>query len=95
MVTASENITQIGGTAADLLRNMPGVQVGADGEITLRGKNQLTLVNGRVSGITGIDRSAQLDRIPASSIGRIEIINSPFAKYDADAEGGVINIILK
>lgn len=95
VVSASDNLTQIGGTAADLLRNMPGVLVGADGEITLRGKSPLTLINGRISGIAGIDRAAQLERIPASSIDRIEIINNPSAKYDADAEGGVINIILK
>lgn len=95
VMSASDNLTQIGGTAADLLRNMPGVLVGSDGGITLRGKSPLTLINGRVSGITGIDRSAQLDRISASSIERIEIINNPSGKYDADAEGGVINIILK
>lgn len=95
IVKASENITQIGGTAADLLKNMPGVLVNADGELTIRGKTPLTLINGRVSGITGIDRGAQLERIPAGSIERIEIINNPSAKYDADAEGGVINIVLK
>lgn len=95
IVNASENITQIGGTAADLLRNMPGILVGAEGEITIRGKNPLTLINGRVSGLAGIDRVAQLDQIPASSIERIEIINNPSSKYDADAEGGIINIILK
>jgi outer membrane receptor protein involved in Fe transport len=95
VVNASANITQIGGTAADLLKNMPGVLVDSDGGLTLRGKTPLTLINGRVSGITGVDRSAQLERIPASSIERIEIINNPSAKYDADAEGGVINIILK
>jgi outer membrane receptor protein involved in Fe transport len=95
VVNASSNITQIGGTAADLLKNMPGVLVSAEGEITLRGKTPLTLINGRISGITGVDRSAQLERIPASNIERIEIINNPSAKYDADAEGGVINIVLK
>jgi outer membrane receptor protein involved in Fe transport len=95
VVNASSNITQIGGTAADLLKNMPGVFVSAEGEITLRGKTPLTLINGRISGVTGIDRSAQLERIPASNIERIEIINNPSAKYDADAEGGVINIVLK
>jgi outer membrane receptor protein involved in Fe transport len=95
VMNASENLTQIGGTAADLLRNMPGVLVGADGEITLRGKSPLTLINGRVSGIAGIDRTAQLERIPSSSVERIEIINNPSAKYDADAEGGIVNIILK
>jgi outer membrane receptor protein involved in Fe transport len=95
IVNTSSNITQIGGTAADLLRNMPGVLVSAEGELTLRGKTPLTLINGRISGITGVDRSAQLERIPASSIEKIEIINNPSAKYDADAEGGIINIILK
>lgn len=95
IVNTSSNITQIGGTAADLLRNMPGILVNAEGELTLRGKTPLTLINGRISGITGIDRAAQLDRIPASSIEKIEIINNPSAKYDADAEGGIINIILK
>ena len=95
VVNASSNITQIGGTAADLLKNMPGVQVSSEGEITLRGKTPLTLINGRISGITGVDRSAQLERIPASNIERIEIINNPSAKYDADAEGGIINIVLK
>ncbi len=95
IVKASDNITQIGGTAADLLKNMPGVLVGAEGEVTLRGKTPLTLINGRISGIAGIDRSAQLEQIPASSIDRIEIINNPSAKYDADSEGGIINIILK
>jgi len=95
IVNAFSNITQIGGTAADLLKNMPGVLVDADGGITLRGKTPLTLINGRISGITGVDRAAQLERIPAGNIERIEIINNPSAKYDADAEGGVINIILK
>lgn len=95
VVNAVDNLTQIGGTAADLLKNMPGILVGADGDITLRGKSPLTLINGRVSGIAGVDRAAQLSRIPASSIDRIEIINNPSAKYDADAEGGIINIVLK
>jgi outer membrane receptor protein involved in Fe transport len=95
VVNTSTNITQIGGTAADLLKNLPGVLVSGEGEITLRGKTPLTLINGRISGITGVDRSAQLERIPASNIDRIEIINNPSAKYDADAEGGVINIVLK
>ena len=95
VVRASENITQIGGTAADLLKNMPGVLVGAEGEITLRGKSPLILINGRVSGIGGVDRVTNLEQIPASSIERIEIITNPSAKYDADAEGGIINIILK
>ncbi|MGC1240379.1 MAG: TonB-dependent receptor [Chryseosolibacter sp.] len=95
ILNAGDNLTQIGGTAADLLKNLPGVLVSGESEITLRGKTPLILINGRTSGIAGIDRSARLEQIPASSIERIEIINNPSAKYDADAEGGIINIKLK
>lgn len=95
VVNAADNLTQIGGTAADLLKNTPNVLVGAEGEITLRGKSPLILINGRVSGMGGADRSANLEQIPASSIERIEIITNPSVKYDADAEGGIINIVLK
>jgi outer membrane receptor protein involved in Fe transport len=95
VLNASENITQIGGTATELLKNMPGVLVGAEGDISLRGKSPLILINGRISGVSGTDRAVNLDQIPASSIERIEIITNPSSKYDADAEGGIINIVLK
>jgi outer membrane cobalamin receptor len=95
VVDASQTLTQIGGTAADLLRNMPGVLVGSEGGVSLRGRSPLILINGRISGISGTDRSVNLQQIPASSIERIEIITNPSAKYDADAEGGIINIVLE
>lgn len=95
VVNASENLTQIGGTAADLMKNMPGVQVDMEGNLTMRGKNPLIMINGRVSGIGGVDRITNLEQIPASTIERIEIITNPSAKYDADAESGIINIVLK
>ena len=95
VVNASENLTQIGGTAADLMKNMPGVQVDMEGKITVRGRTPLIMINGRVSGIGGVDRVTNLEQIPASSIERIEIITNPSAKYDADAESGIINIVLK
>lgn len=95
VVNASENLTQIGGTAADLMKNMPGVQVDMEGNLTMRGKSPLIMINGRVSGIGGVGRVTNLEQIPASSIERIEIITNPSAKYDADAESGIINIVLK
>ena len=91
VVNASENLTQIGGTAADLMKNMPGVQVDMEGNLTMRGKTPLIMINGRVSGIGGVDRVTNLEQIPASTIERIEIITNPSAKYDADAESGIIN----
>ena len=95
VVNASENLTQIGGTAADLMKNMPGVQVDMEGNLTMRGKSPLIMINGRISGIGGVDRVTNLAQIPASTIERIEIITNPSAKYDADAESGIINIVLK
>lgn len=83
-------LTQATGTATDLLANIPSILVDAEGGVSVRGKSPLILINGRNSNLGN-----NLDRIPASSIERIEIINNPGAKFDADGEGGVINIILK
>ncbi len=95
VIRASENLTQTTGSAADLLKNMPAVHVDAEGGVTVRGRSPMILINGKASGLIGIDRTAQLERIPAGNIDRIEINNNPSAKYDADAEAGIINIILK
>jgi len=89
VVNVAENITQMGGTATDVLRNTPTVTVDADGAVSLRGKSPLILINGRQSGLSNTDQ------IPASSIEKIEIITNPAAKYDAASEAGIINIILK
>jgi len=95
VVDASQNLTQIGGTVADLLKNTPGVLVGQEGAVSLRGRSPQVLINGRISGMAGIGNGTNLSQIPASSVERIEIINNPSSKYSADAEGGIINIILK
>jgi len=89
ILNAASNITQTGGTATDLLRSTPTVNVDEDGNITLRGKTPLILINGRNSSMTNTDQ------IAASSVESIEIINNPSAKYDASAESGIINIKLK
>ena len=86
---ATTSIAQIGGTATDLLKNIPTISVDADGGITLRGKKPLILINGKNSSITNIDQ------IAASSIENIEVISNPTAKYDANVESGIINIKLK
>lgn len=89
IVKAKDNLTQAGGSATDLLKSVPTVVVDAEGAITVRGKGPLILINGRTSGI------ASTDLIPASSVESVEIINNPSAQYDADSEGGIINITLK
>lgn len=82
-----------GGTATDVLRNIPSVSVNAEGEITVRGsKGFLVLINGKPS---QIDAATILAQIPANSIERIEMITAPSAKYDADGKAGIINIVTK
>lgn len=89
VINTANNLTQLGGTATDILKSTPTVTVDNDGAITLRGKSPLILINGRNSGITNTNQ------IAASSIESIEIINNASSKYDANAESGIINIKLK
>lgn len=90
-INPSANLSNIGGTLLDILRNTPSVRVGDDGGISLRGSTGTNvLINGRNSSLT-----QNLDQIPASAIEQIRIINNPNARYDAEAEGGIIDIILK
>ncbi len=92
-VNPSKNITQTGGSAIDILRNTPTVNVTFDEAIKMRGTEAgatQVLINGRESALS--DNVAQ---IPASGIETIEVIQNPGAKYQAEGKGGVINIILK
>ena len=92
----SKNITNTGGSAADVLGNVPSVNVDVDGNISLRGSESVVvLIDGKPSGLSGSSRKAILDNIPASSIESVEIISNPSAKYDADGMSGIINIKLK
>lgn len=91
-----ENISQQGGSLLQALRNLPGITTDQDGQVTLRGSNQIAiLIDGKQTALTGFGRQEGLDNIPASAIERIEIINNPSAKYDATGMGGIINIITK
>ncbi|MFD2574114.1 TonB-dependent receptor domain-containing protein [Spirosoma soli] len=85
-----------GGSAIDILQNVPSVTVDVDGALSLRGSsNVIVLVDGKPSGLTGLDRQAILEQIPASNIERIEIITNPSSRFDADGAAGIINIVLK
>ena len=82
-----------GGTATDVLKNIPSIMVNAEGEIMMRGsKGFLILVNGKP---TQIDAATILSQIPANTIEKIEMITAPSAKYDADGKAGIINIVTK
>ncbi len=91
IITPDNNLANAGGTLLDILRNTPSVSVSDDGGISLRGSSSTNiLINGRNSSLT-----QNLDQLPASIVEEIKIINNPNARYDAEAEGGVIDIVLK
>lgn len=91
-----KNITNIGGSATDILQNIPSVNVDIDGKISLRGSENVTvLIDGKPSTLTGANRQAILQQLPANSISEVEIITNPSAKYDADGMAGIINIKTK
>lgn len=93
--TVSANISQGGGTVLQSLKNLPGITT-QEGKVQLRGSDKvLVLIDGKQTAITGFGNQNGLDNIPASAIERIEIINNPSSKYDANGNAGIINIILK
>lgn len=90
-----DNVSQSGGSVLQSMNNLPGVTT-QDGQVQLRGNNQvMVLIDGKQSAITGFGNQNGLDNIPASAVEKIEIINNPSAKFDANGNAGIINIILK
>lgn len=91
-----KNITTAGGSATDVLQNVPSVSVDADGTINLRGKSGVTiLIDGKPATLLGADVTSALQSLPAGSIESVEVITNPSAKYDAQGTTGIINIITK
>ncbi len=91
----SDNINQAGGSVLQAMQNLPGVTV-QDGKVQLRGNDKvIVLIDGKQTALTGFGNQTGLDNLPASSIDKIEIINNPSAKYDANGNAGIINIIYK
>ncbi len=90
---ASADISTQSGTALEMMRNVPSVQVDTDGNISLRGKqNVKILIDGRPSSFSASDL---LRQTPASRVEKVEIITNPGAKYDPEGTAGIINIVLK
>jgi hypothetical protein len=84
-----QNIVTAGGTAIDVMRNIPSVQVDIDGNVKVRNANPTLFIDGRPT-------SLSMDQIPADVIEKVEVITNPSAKYDASGSmAGIINIVLK
>ena len=94
--SVDQSIVSEGGSATDLLQNVPSVQTDIDGNVSLRGSSGVrVLIDGKPSLIGGGNVAQILQSIPASSIESVEVITNPSAKYDAEGQSGIINIVLK
>jgi len=93
VVDVAKMATAASGTAVDVLENVPSVKVDVEGNLTLRGSGNYTvLVDGKPSPVEGSDA---LQQIPAGTIDKIELITNPSAKYDPEGVSGIINVLLK
>jgi outer membrane receptor protein involved in Fe transport len=91
----SQNISQTGGSVLQAMQNLPGVAI-QEGKVQIRGNDRISvLIDGKQTALTGFGNQSGLDNLPASAVEKIEIINNPSAKFDANGNGGIINIILK
>ncbi|GHE23561.1 TonB-dependent receptor [Sphingobacterium griseoflavum] len=92
----SQSLVSVGGSATDLLQNVPTLQVDMDGSVSLRGSSSVKiLIDGRESALAGSDVNALLQSLPANAIDKVEIITNPSSKYDAEGQSGIINIVMK
>lgn len=94
--TIDQNIAATGGSATDVLEDIPSVEVSNEGTVSLRGSESVTVwINGKASGLTADNQGDILQQMPAGSIEKIEVITNPSAKHSPEGTAGIINIVLK
>jgi hypothetical protein len=96
VINPEANITNAGATVMDVLEKSPGITVGKDGSIIMKGKPSVTIfIDGKPTQLSGAELQAYLTGMSASQVDAIELIENPGAKYDASGNAGIINIKTK
>ncbi|MCL6493740.1 MAG: TonB-dependent receptor [Ignavibacterium sp.] len=96
VINVEKDLTNVGGTAVDVVQNIPSVSVDADGNVSYRGNQNIRiLIDGKPSELLGLGSGDILSNIPASQIESIELVTNPSARYDPEGTGGILNIVLK
>jgi outer membrane receptor protein involved in Fe transport len=91
-----KDLANAGGTANDILMNIPSVSVDPEGNVKLRGSDNVRiLIDGKPSGLVSFKGGSGLQQLQASMIERVEVITNPSARYEAEGMAGIINIVLK
>ncbi|MDD6782081.1 MAG: carboxypeptidase-like regulatory domain-containing protein, partial [Bacteroidales bacterium] len=94
--SVDQSVAAAGGSATEVLENIPSVEVDNDGNISLRSNSSVEIwINGKPSGLDEDNRAQILEQLPAGSIESIEVITNPSAKFSPEGTAGIINIILK
>ena len=90
-----DQITAVGGSASDVLQDLPSIEVDIDGAISYRGNENVAVhVNGRPSSLSGEALTSFLKSLSAEAVERVEVIPNPSARYEPDGMAGIINIVL-
>jgi outer membrane receptor protein involved in Fe transport len=94
--SVDQNIAAAGGSATEVLQNIPSVDVDNEGNVSLRNSTNVEVwINGKPSGLTADNRAQVLQQMPAESIQEIEIMTNPSAKFNPEGTSGIINLVLK
>ncbi len=92
VVNVEQSLVSEGGSAVDVLQNVPSVSVDEEGNISMKGSDNVTiLIDGRPATLSGMG----LEQISANNIANIEIISNPSVKYNPEGTSGIVNIITK
>ena len=94
--SVDQNIAAAGGSATDVLQNIPSVNVDNEGNVSLRNNESVEVwINGKPSGLTAENRAQVLQQMPAESIEAIEVMTNPSAKFKPEGTAGIINLVMK